>query len=93
MKTHYYGDYNAYTGKLRDYSDLESHCLECEGYKVIDISPYEWYVPRANSFEKDHLRKKYLESLFKAQNINLKPLSEKRNRKPSGRSIFDDVIF
>ena len=58
---------------------------------MIDISPYEWYVPKAN---KDyHLQKKYLQTLFKAQNINLKSLSEKRDRKPSGRSIFDDVIF
>ena len=93
VRTHFYDKYNAYTGKLRDYSDLDSHCLECEGYKVIDISPYEWNVPRANKFEKDNLRKKYLHTLFKAQNITLKPLSKKRDRKPSGRSIFDDVIF
>ena len=88
VRTHYYDDYSSHTGKLRDYSDLESHCLECEGYKVIDISPYEWNVTR-----EDHFRKKYLQTLFKAQNINLKPVSERRNRKSSGRSIFDDMNF
>ena len=41
---HPYKDYSIINGKkkLNEYRELESHCLRCEGYKVIDLDPDEF---------------------------------------------------
>ena len=41
---HPYRSYSIINGKkkLNEYRELESHCLKCEGYKVMDLNPDEF---------------------------------------------------
>ena len=68
IKQHDFKDYT-YDGKIRDYEELRSYNLKHEGYKVIDISPYEW--KKLCMAEDEAVIVDYLKKLFKEQDINL----------------------
>ena len=84
VRQNYRSDYNSKTKKLFD-SDIQGHCLKCEGYKVIDISPFEWnsYDPGTSNFNRKTFEIKYIQSLFKEQNIH--------RFRSKQESFFDDL--